>query len=252
MWSEFNLVSTADAVASSKNVFINMPQSTTQTNPDLPIVYEDHDLLVICKPANVLSQGDRTGDPDVVSLVRRYLQASNGSNPFVGLVHRLDRPVYGLLMIAKTSAAARALDEQQKKQLIRKEYRAIVHGEAPVNGVWRHFLLKDRKTNIVEVVKENNPNGQEAVLSFQRLSKAQNFSLLAIYLQTGRPHQIRVQCTKEGYPIYGDYKYGRARAGDDKQMALYASRLSFQHPSSDKPLNLEAPPPTGYPWNIFE
>ena len=221
----------------------------THTQPEIPIVFEDNHLLVIEKPVNVLSQADHTGDPDIVTLCKNYLNRSQNS-PFVGLVHRLDRPVGGLMLLAKTRPAADALSQQMRDRTMQKTYWAVTEGSPPANGMLTHHLQKDRTNNIVEVVESNSRNGKEAILSFARLEESDQLNLLAVHLQTGRPHQIRVQLAEEDYPIWGDYKYG-SNQPDGRDMALRAVELRFKHPQLEQELHFELAPDNSPPWSQF-
>lgn len=224
----------------------------TNTDPDIPIVFEDEHLLVIDKPHDVLSQEDDTNDPDVLTLCKSYLAAKvqKQGNLFLGLVHRLDRPTGGLMMFAKTSNAARFLAEQLKKRTIQKTYWAVIYGHPPSNGVLTHYLRKDRNLNRVEVKPETNPEAKKAVLSYQRLQQNKELSLLAVHLQTGRPHQVRVQLSEENFPVWGDYKYGSGQP-DGRTLALRAVELTFRHPANKELIELELFPPLTEPWSRF-
>lgn len=223
----------------------------TGTEPDIPIIHEDPHLLVVDKPHGVLSQGDRTGDPSVVELCRDYLQRSGSGNPFVGLVHRLDRPVGGLMMVAKSRKAAEGLSKQINDRLLQKTYWCVVTGSPPVNGMLTHHLRKDRDRNTVTVSDSSDRDARQAVLSFARLQNAGSHSLLTVHLQTGRPHQIRVQLSAEGYPVWGDYRYGPPQP-DGRTIALRAVELRFRHPVTGKELHFHLPPPRVEPWNAFD
>ncbi|NGP76196.1 RluA family pseudouridine synthase [Balneolaceae bacterium YR4-1] len=225
----------------------------TETDPDIPIVYEDRHLLIIDKPHNLLSQEDHTGDADVLRLCKEYLnkQSSASGGSYLGLVQRLDRPVGGLMVLAKDSATARSLSKQISDRLVQKTYLAVVYGSPPANGVLTHYLLKDQQKNVVETASEKNKNAKKAVLSFAKLLEVDHLSLLSIHLQTGRPHQIRVQLSEEGYPIWGDYKYGTQNKPDGRTIALRASELIFKHPKTQKEMHFELPPPEEHPWNRF-
>lgn len=222
----------------------------THTQPDIPIIFEDDHILVIDKPVNLLSQEDHTGDPDVLTLCKQYLSQSQNSTPYLGLVHRLDRPVGGLMLLAKSRKAADALSRQMRDRTMQKTYWAITSGAPPQNGVLTHHLYKNRETNIVEVVPGNQKKGKEAILSFSRLETRNNLNLLSIHLQTGRPHQIRLQLAHEGYPIWGDYKYGLDQP-DGRDMALRAVELIFQHPQTEQQVQFELAPPNSEPWLQF-
>ncbi|PAU93902.1 RNA pseudouridine synthase [Aliifodinibius salipaludis] len=221
----------------------------TQTDPNIPIIYEDEHLLIIEKPAGVLSQKDHTGDPDVLTLCKQYLSRSQ-NNPFLGLIHRLDRPVSGLMLLAKNRNAANNLSKQVRDRTIQKTYWAITAGSPPRNGVLTHRLYKNSDTNIVEVVPSNQEKGKRAELSFAKLEESDNLHLLSVHLQTGRPHQIRVQLAHEGYPIWGDYKYGQNQP-DGRTMALRAVELVFKHPHTAQHVQFELAPPSEHPWTQF-
>lgn len=225
----------------------------TETEPNIPIIFEDNHLLVISKPHNLLSQEDHTGDPDVLRLCKTYLKEKHGKtgNVYLGLVHRLDRPVGGLMLLAKTSKAAQRLSKQMRDRLIQKTYWTIVHGSSPANGVLTHYLLKNRQTNVVETVAPENREGKKAVLSFAKLQEADHLSLISVHLQTGRPHQIRVQLSAEGFPVWGDYKYGIQNKPDGRTIALRATELIFEHPTTKKEMRFELNPPDEEPWNRF-
>jgi 23S rRNA pseudouridine1911/1915/1917 synthase len=224
-----------------------MPSASTQTQPDLPIIFEDDHLLIIEKPHGVLSQEDHTGDPDVHSLCKEYISRNSGSN-YSGLLHRLDRPAGGLMMLAKTPQAAGDISRQIRDRLIQKTYYAVVEGEPPTNGLLTHYLLKHNEPNWVETVSEESGNGKEAVLSFARIAKKNGLALLSVHLQTGRTHQIRVQLSAKGYPIWGDYKYGRDQP-DGRTMALRSAGLVLNHPKTGKEMRFELETPDWEPWN---
>jgi 23S rRNA pseudouridine1911/1915/1917 synthase len=156
------------------------------------------------------------------------------------------------MMLAKNTSAARRLSEQIRNQTMQKSYQALVCGSAPPNGVLTHYLKKNPSTNFVTAVSTRDTNAKYAELAYQRIDNKKNLSLLDIHLQTGRSHQIRVQLSTEGYPIWGDQKYGDASCGDpNRPIALFAYRLGFTHPQTGQAMTLEAPPPTTYPWNLF-
>jgi len=222
----------------------------TNTNPNIPIVFEDNQLLIIDKPVNVLSQGDHTGDPDILSLCRQYLGRNKNSTPYLGLVHRLDRPVGGLMLLAKTRKAADSLSQQMRDRTLQKTYWAVTSGFPPQNGVLTHHLQKNHNTNIVSVVPKNHKKAKQAILSFAKLEEVDNLHLLSIHLQTGRPHQIRVQLAEEGYPIWGDYKYGLSQP-DGRDIALRSVELILEHPQTKQEMRFELAPQNKEPWSRF-
>ncbi len=230
-----------------------MPR-TTGTNPDIPILFEDNHLLVVCKPVHVLSQQDHTGDPDLLTLCKAYLkkQHQKPGNVFLGLLHRLDRPVGGVMVLAKTSKAASRLSEQIRQRSFQKRYLLVVKGQVPPNAVLVHHLLKDPDSNHVKVVSQRNKKAKKAELSYLRLDyhPTRDLSLVKANLITGRPHQIRVQFSVEGHPLLGDKKYGDPDDTTDSP-ALFASGISFRHPTHGDTVRYTASPPDTEPWKMF-
>lgn len=222
----------------------------TNTTPDIPVLYEDEHLMVINKPVNVLSQPDHTGDADVLSLCKEYLNNQNSGSSYLGLVHRLDRPVGGLMLLAKTSHAAKKLSRQIKDRTIQKTYWAVTFGEPPQNSALTHHLIKDREKNIVRIASGDQRKSRQAILSFDRIESSKDLNLLAVHLHSGRPHQIRVQLSTEGYPVWGDYKYGPDQP-DGRDIALRAVELVFNHPETEEEVRFELSPPNTEPWNRF-
>lgn len=231
-----------------------MKKKTTRTRPDIPIIFEDNHLLVIDKPAGVLSQEDHTSDPDVLTLCKQYLKKeyNKPGNVWLGLVHRLDRPVSGLMVLAKTSKAASRLSEEVRNNRIDKTYWALVYGMTPMEADLKHYLEKDRRTNLVRAYNSKRGKAKEAKLSFKTIKQSRDYSIVEVDLETGRPHQIRVQLEKIGHPIFGDYKYGEEDSGPGKNMALRSMRLSFKHPTVDKEMHFEVKPPKQQPWDLFD
>ena len=224
---------------------------STGTTPDIPIVFEDNHLLVISKPVGLLSQEDHTGEPDVLTLCKRYIKKryDKPGNVFLGLVHRLDRPVGGVMLLAKTSKAASRLSEQIRKRTVKKRYLAVVNGQPPANGFLEHHIIKDEKTNTVKVIKKPVKNSKPAQLSFLKLEQSKNLALLEINLITGRAHQIRIQLAEAGTPIIGDQKYGKGEVKTD--IALFAHSFQAEHPTLKETMIFKAVKPAGYPWDIF-
>jgi 23S rRNA pseudouridine1911/1915/1917 synthase len=154
------------------------------------------------------------------------------------------------MMLAKTPQAAQEISRQLRDRLIQKTYYAVVEGQPPGNGLLTHYLLKKNEPNVVETVSEESGKGKEAVLSFTKKEQKRNLALLVVHLHTGRTHQIRVQLSAEGYPIWGDYKYGRSQP-DGRTIALRSVELIFNHPASDEEVHIELPNLSTEPWNKF-
>ena len=208
------------------------------------VVYEDNHLLVVNKPANVPVQADASGDEDLLTACKGYIKEryQKPGEVYLGLVHRLDRPVGGVMVFARTSKAAARLTEQFSAHRAQKRYAAIVEGRAPAEGRLTDWLLKNESTNTTTVVKEGTPGAKQARLSFRTLAREKGLSLLDVNLQTGRPHQIRVQLSHTGFPIRGDQRYNPdARVGD--QIRLWAYALTIAHPTLKEPMTFYALPP---------
>lgn len=213
------------------------------------IIYEDNHLLVVEKKPNVLVQADNTNDLDLLTILKKYLKEkyNKPGNVYLGLVHRLDRPVGGVMVFAKTSKAASRLSEQVRTHQIKKEYQAVLCGKAKEKDNLQDYLLKDEKTNMVKV----NKNGKFAELDYQLIKYCDNLSLVKINLKTGRSHQIRVQFSSRHLPLWGDQRYNKnAKVGE--QIALYATGLSFCHPVTKEFLSFKINTPDEYPWNMFK
>jgi 23S rRNA pseudouridine1911/1915/1917 synthase len=214
----------------------------------LDVLYEDNHCIAVVKPARVLTAGDQTGDASLLDLVKDYLKQkyNKPGKVFVGLVHRLDRPVSGVVLFARTSKAASRLSEQFREGTIQKTYRAIVEGiVAEPCGELVDWLLKNEETNTVRRVPAATPAARESRLRFRRLQTAQDLSLLEITPATGRSHQIRVQLAAHGHPICGDRKYGSKHAMRGT-IALHAAQLTFDHPTQHEPVTVSAPGPVAW------
>lgn len=214
----------------------------------MKIIYEDNHLLVVLKPINIPVQEDDSKDLDMLTYLKKYLKEkyNKPGNVYLGLVHRLDRPVSGIMVFAKTSKAASRLSEQIRNHTFKKEYMAVLCGKTPKKDILVDKLLKNPKTNTT-VVSEK---GKEAILSYELIKYKNNYSLVKINLETGRSHQIRVQFSSRGYPLYGDQRYNK-KALPKQQIALFANRLEFIHPVTKEKLFFEEELPNFEPWNIF-
>ena len=212
------------------------------------IIYEDNHLLVVEKPINMLVQADNTGDLDLLTLLKEDIKKryNKPGNVYLGLVHRLDRPVGGIMVFAKTSKCASRLSDQVRTRKLKKEYHAVVIGNINESGELTDKLYKDEKTNMVTV----DDRGKESKLTFEKIGCKDNLSLVKISLETGRSHQIRVQFSSRNYPLYGDQRYNiNSKVGE--QIALFASSLSFYHPVTKEVMTFSLPLPNRYPWNLF-
>jgi 23S rRNA pseudouridine1911/1915/1917 synthase len=215
----------------------------------LHVLFEDNHCLAVEKPAGLLTMGDHTGEPTLVDAARDYLRQKyhKPGNVFVGVVHRLDRPVSGVVLFARTSKGASRLSEQFRVRSVEKTYLALVEGNvSPAEGVLENRLVKDRSRNVVSVVEEGDDAGQDCVLSYRRLKKVGAFTLVEIRPQTGRGHQIRVQLASRGWPIVGDRKYGSKTAAAGF-IALHAASLTIAHPISRETITMKCDPPPH--WN---
>ncbi|NSW90890.1 MAG: RluA family pseudouridine synthase [Firmicutes bacterium] len=218
------------------------------------IIYEDNHLLVVEKPVNVLTQGDITGDEDLLTILKEDIKKryNKPGNVYLGLVHRLDRPVGGVMVFAKTSKAASRLSDQIRTGSFEKSYLAVIYGTPDcLKGRLEHYLIKDNRMNKVYVVDNAEKGGKKAILEYEVLKSKGNMSLVKINLLTGRPHQIRVQFATMGYPLYGDQKYnaGLSRAGE--QLALWSYVVRLIHPVKKEKMAFQSNPPETYPWNVF-
>ena len=214
------------------------------------VIYEDNHLLVVEKPVNIPTQADSTNDPDMHSLLKEYIKEKyqKPGNVYLGLVHRLDRPVGGLMVFAKTSKCAARLTKQLQTSQFSKTYLAVIDNViTKEEDTYVDKLLKNQDTNMVTV----NEAGKEAILSYKLLAVKDRLSLVEINLQTGRSHQIRVQFASRGNPLYGDQRYNK-NAKAKEQIALLAYKLSFNHPTTNERLTFELKTKDNYPWNLFK
>lgn len=222
---------------------------------NLKVLFEDNHIIVVEKPVNVPSQGDKTGDIDMLTIIKKYIKEkySKPGDVYLGLVHRLDRPTGGVMVFARTSKSASRLSEQVRDKKMHKKYLCIVDGKMESQtGSMRDFLLKNEKNNISKVVEEGTKNAKEAVLDYEvvKYNDQINMSVVKVDLHTGRHHQIRVQFASRGHSLSGDQKYGTRGRG--KQLALWAYSLSFIHPTTKEELTFEDYPEIVGSWKILE
>ena len=196
----------------------------------LNVLYEDNHLIVVEKKPNVLSQSDETGDMDLLTMVKNYVKKKydKPGNVYIGLVHRLDRPVSGVMVFARTSKAAKRLNEQIKNHEFNKTYVAVLDGKLEKKkGELVNYLYKDEKTGISKVVDKHFTGGKLSKLNYEVIGYYENKTIVKVNLITGRHHQIRLQFKALGYPLYGDQLYGKK---NNEQIRLYAYLLAFNHP----------------------
>ncbi len=218
----------------------------------IDIIYEDNHLLVVNKPINVPMMEDISKDKDLLSMCKDYIKKTHHKpgNVFLALVHRLDRPVGGLCVFAKTSKAASRLSNDIRTHKFQKQYLAIVIDNDKTlkeKDLFEDYLLKNRKTNTTTV----NKNGKLSILDYVIINRKNNLVKVLIHLKTGRSHQIRVQFSSRNYPLYGDQRYNpKAKVG--QQLALFSHFLSFIHPTTKEKLKFKLQPNDIYPFNIFK
>ena len=235
---------------------------------DIPeILYEDNHVIVAVKPAGVLSQSDITGAPDMLTLLKKYLRDTYNKpgEAYLGLLHRLDRPVSGVMVFAKTSKCASRISAQIREHKMDKRYRAVVFGvPGKEQETLRSYILKDEEKNQVTVIPLQTPdvipqNAKEGILEYKKTGEAvregpggaRYLSLLLVHLITGRSHQIRAQLADAGFPIVGDRKYGPDDHFYRGEICLESYFLSFYHPITGEKMTFELPVSTEDPWNLF-
>lgn len=220
-------------------------------NSMLNVLYEDNHVLVVEKPVNIPVMEDESHDEDLLTICKGYLKEKyqKPGNVYCGLVHRLDRPVGGVIVFAKTSKAASRLSDAVRKHELEKEYLAVLDGELKQKkGTLIDYLVKDTKKNMVTVTDEKH--GKKCILHYEVLGYKDHKTLVHIHLETGRSHQIRVQFSSRGYPLVFDQRYNRHTTKG--QIALYAFRLTFLHPTKKEPITISHLPPNKEPWSSFE
>lgn len=220
------------------------------------ILFEDNHLLIVNKLPSEIVQGDKTGDVALIDEVKQYLKLkyNKAGNVFAGLVHRIDRPVSGAVIFAKTSKALTRMTVMMKDRELQKSYLAIVRGKPPkTNDRLEHFLIKNESKNKSFIVDAERSGAKKAILDYVIIGHSVSYTLLEITLHTGRHHQIRAQLSAIGMPILGDLKYGDKRSLPDASIALHALRLHFVHPVTDNEITIVAPPSKeSQQWLVFE
>lgn len=221
----------------------------------LRILYEDNHLIIVNKQAGDIVQGDKTGDVPLSDLIKEYIKKRDQKpgNVFLGVVHRLDRPVSGVVLFAKTSKALSRMNTLfAQHEKVKKTYWAIV-GKPPAQaeGTLVHWLTRDEKHNVARAYEREVPNSKRAELDYKRIAQSDRYWLLEVALHTGRHHQIRCQLAKMGCPIKGDLKYGAPRSNPDGSISLHARCLSFEHPVTHEQITIEAPVPGDRLWQTI-
>ena len=217
----------------------------------IPVLYEDNHLLAVVKPPNLPVQADRSGDDDLLSILKRYIgnKYDKPGNVYLGLVHRLDRPVGGAMVFARTSKAASRLSAAFAAHAQDKRYLAVLRGGPDGPRSLADWLKKDGSTGMVRVTKEGEAGAKLARLDTRPLAARDGLTLSEVTLHTGRAHQIRVQHAHAGWPLWGDARYGGGRPG--QQIALWAVSLRLEHPTRHETLRFTAPPPDDGAWRAF-
>ncbi|TCK93263.1 ribosomal large subunit pseudouridine synthase D [Natranaerovirga hydrolytica] len=226
---------------------------------DFEILFEDQHVIVVTKPPKVPSQKDKTNDMDLLSMIKEYLKKQYTiKEPYVALMHRLDRPVGGAMVYSKTKYASKSLSEQIQQRKISKQYVGVVcNRPEEEKGTLKDYLIKDGGKNVSKVVKGKKGNAKEAILEYKVLKTHEDdekvLALVEFNLITGRHHQIRVQTANAGWPLWGDTKYNKIFSNNKEwtQIALWAKTLSFYHPKTKKLMSFESQLPKEYPFSIF-
>lgn len=221
------------------------------------VIFEDNKIIVVEKETGILTQSNHSGELDLLSSVKQYIKANSQKkgNVFVGLVHRLDRNVGGVIVFAKNSKSASRISEQIRNGDFKKEYLCVVQGIVKKESDYlEDYLIKDTKNNFVKVSDKEKVGAKIAKLSYEVLSidKVRSYSLLKIKLETGRSHQIRVQLSNIGHPIVGDLKYGSSIKLKNEEIALWSQSISLIHPTTKESMLFKSNPHRSYPWSLFQ
>ena len=220
----------------------------------MKVLYEDNHLIIVNKASGEIVQGDKTGDTPLSETVKQWLKEkyAKPGNVFCGVTHRLDRPVTGIVVFAKTSKALARLNEMFKNKEVKKTYWAIVKNRPKeLEGELRHYLVRNEKQNKSYASDSEKPNSKLAILHYKLIASSEKYNLLEIDLQTGRHHQIRCQLAKIGCPIKGDLKYGFDRSNPDGSISLHARHVSFIHPVSKEQIEVTAEVPDENLWKVL-
>ena len=218
----------------------------------MEVIYEDNHLIAVNKTCHEIVQGDKSGDEPLSDMLKAYIKDkyTKPGNVFVGVTHRLDRPVTGVVVFAKTSKALARMNELFRSGNVRKTYWAIVKNRPPEQEMTlTHWLIRNEKQNKSYASTEEKPNAKKAILHYKVISHFDNYYLLEILLETGRHHQIRCQLAQIGCPVKGDLKYGAARSNPDGGIGLHARSVDFTHPVSKETIQIVANPPDDSLWN---
>lgn len=218
---------------------------------EIPVLYCDNHVLVVVKPCNIPVQADSSGDMDLLTAMKEYVgkRFNKPGAVYLGLVHRLDRPVGGVMVFARTSKAAQRLTDAFAGHTVDKRYLAVLQGEMTGERTLENWLLKDGGTGNVSAVSENTPGAKRALLDTRPMASCEGTTLTEVELHTGRAHQIRVQHKAAGYPLWGDSRYGGGKPG--QQIALWAYRLTFMHPTQKTEMTFQALPPSSGAWTLY-
>lgn len=232
-----------------------MTPSLPREGLTMKVIYEDNHIIVVNKRSGEIVQGDKTGDTPLSDILKDYLKEkyNKPGNVFLGVVHRLDRPVTGVVLFAKTSKSLPRLNKLfAEHEKVRKTYWAIVGNKPPQeSGTLTHWLTRNEKTNTAKAYDREIPNSKKAVLDYHLVATSDRYYLLEIQLHTGRHHQIRCQLAKIGCPIKGDLKYGAPRSNPDGSISLHARKLELEHPVTHEWLSITAPVPQDALWKAL-
>lgn len=220
----------------------------------MTVVYEDNHIIVVNKDSGEIVQGDKTGDTPLSDIVKEYIRRkyNKPGNVFLGVVHRLDRPVSGLVVFAKTSKALTRLNEMFRTGKVHKTYWAITRNTPPQpSGRLEQWIVRNEKQNKSYAYNHEKPGSKKAILEYTTIGTSDNYTLLEVRLMTGRHHQIRCQLAAMGCPIKGDLKYGARRSNPDGSISLMSHHVEFIHPVSKETISLTAPLPPHSLWSVF-